>query len=717
MQKIKQLLEKFSSGVILFYRYTVSLFFFAIILFLYCITAVSTTILIKEKEGGHFFISDHPIITLIVIAAIIAVFVIMKGSRSLNDFIERIKKDDAYFKKVRFIMLGAMGIISLFWVFSTQFIPTADQIKIQNVVNDLRAENYTLFEPGEYFEIYTNQYGLVLISYFFSAFFGSSNYLVFSLFNVAAIMLFYYSLSELCGSFSFGRSTQLAVIGIGFLFYPLIIYSCYIYGTLGGLALGVAAMDMELKYFINGKRRNAIACIVFIMLAIIIKTNYSIFLIALVICAFIEVIRNKQLKQLILPGLLIVSLLVSVSLPVSLMSHITGSDLQGGASLWGWLAMGLQEGDRGPGAYNGYNLRLYRDVCNNDTQLHEFMAKENIVERLKVFSEDKAYAISFFTKKQAYQWGDPTYQYAWNIRDKRSQIELSNWIENFSSPGGTRISVIFLDRLTSFVYFGALLYCVLCRNKTNIYTLVLPMTFIGGYVFHTFWEAGPRYTLPFFVLLFPICIAGYSKLILLLPHLKKKKITKIKFGSEERKRINSTLLSLAPYICIAAAVICSVGVFLGVDSSLTADNEAYQRWLQTSDKQLIREGKYLLYAADDKGITLGEHKESSDESVEIKLSKKPTEVRVVYYDGDYWLKFPEERLYLTAESSSQKISAVRSGHNIEEHKWLVVNAGKNAVCFVYNRTYALTYDSEKDTVYLSKFNANKNQIWYLIKDW
>ena len=717
MEKANKLLEKCGSGITVIYRYTVNLLFFSIILFLYFISSASTTILIKDDEGGHLFISDHPILTLILIAGIITVFTAIKDSRKVKDFLDRIKKDESYFNKVRFTMIAIIGILSLLWAFSTQFIPNSDQMRIQSAVNELRKENYTYFVPGEYFYIYPNQFGLVLLSYFFSVFFGSSNYLVFSVFNVAAIMFFYYSLSELCGSYNFGRTAQISVIAMGFLFYPLIIYSCYIYGTIAGLAFGVAAMDMEIKYFLNGKRRNAIACAVFIMLAIIIKSNFSIFLIALFICAVIEIIRTKQIKQILLPGLLAAAMLVSSALPTFIISQITHVDFDGGASAWGWVAMGIREGDRAPGAFNYTNMDLYsQSECDHDR--HAELAKESVEERMEYFRENIPEAISFFTRKQAYQWGDPTFQSLWYIREKKSLIELSDWVRFMKTSRGEKFSLILLNPLLTFIYLGALLYCIICRSKTNIHTLILPMSFIGGYVFHTFWEAAPRYTLPFFVLLFPITIAGYFKLIQLLSQRKKKGISELLKTQKGRQTLQVKYLSIMPYLLIAVVVITTVGIFFGIDPSLTADNENYSEWLETaSEKQIVKEGNYLLYAGIDKAITLG-NMANDDESYDLKLSKDPTSIRIVYYNGNYWLKLPDKQLYISADNSSDKITAIQSDHDVDSRKWevLEVEDHKDYVCFVYNKTYALTYDSKNNTVYLSKFKGSMNQIWYLMKD-
>lgn len=40
--------------------------------------------------------------------------------------------------------------------------------------------------------------------------------------------------------------------------------------------------------------------------------------------------------------------------------------------------------------------------------------------------------------------------------------------------------------------------------------ILLPITFIGGFVFHIFWEAKGLFAMPYFLLLIPLCVLGYQ---------------------------------------------------------------------------------------------------------------------------------------------------------------------------------------------------------------
>lgn len=721
MQSEQKIWDKISSWFIQFYRNIVAWIFFAIILYLFFIATISTTILIRDAEGGHFFISDKTALSIIMIVLIPVVGKNLLDSRAVKKFLNRIKTDDVYFKKIRIRMLAVMGIVSVLWVLSTQFIPGADQLSIMNGVYALHKEDYSKFLPGTYFEQYQNQYGILLLSYIFSFFFGSSNYIAFSLFNIAALLIFYYELSELVGDFEFGRPAQLAVVLFGLIFYPLIIYTSYIYGTLLGLAFGIMAMDMELKYLTGRDRRHAVVSVVCIMLSVAIKSNYSIFMIAAAIVAVMDILRKKEIKLIALPVLMAVVSVLATSVPKAITSHITGEPLDQGATSWGWIAMGLQEGPRAPGAFNDYNIQLYRDVCNCDSELHAELAKENINERLEIFKNDPAYAVSFFTQKQAYQWGDPTFQYAWNIRGKASTMQMSDWVQFFKSPNGTQVNLYFLDPFMSVIFFGALLFCLLCKNDINLYSTVLLTTFIGGFLFHTIWEAGPRYTLPYFVLLFPYAVAGYYKLIQYIADKKRPTVKELKSTASGRDKLTQILVAGIPYLCIVIIFISFIGLFsVGIDGTLTKDNEAYTEWLAVnSRKPLIKEGSYKLCIKtkkgnQQKGIAFTESYDPEEDKIALTVSEDPETIRLVFYQGVYWIKFPEERRYIAVHSST-KVSASMYKTDDTTNQWTLSEAADGGVNIIYNNKYALTYNEEDGTVYISQLTGERNQVWYFEK--
>lgn len=65
--------------------------------------------------------------------------------------------------------------------------------------------------------------------------------------------------------------------------------------------------------------------------------------------------------------------------------------------------------------------------------------------------------------------------------------------------------------MQSIILFGSMLYAVnTLIEGTFAGAAVLPLTFIGGFIFHLFWEGKCQYTLPYFMLLLPLSIIGFT---------------------------------------------------------------------------------------------------------------------------------------------------------------------------------------------------------------
>ena len=66
----------------------------------------------------------------------------------------------------------------------------------------------------------------------------------------------------------------------------------------------------------------------------------------------------------------------------------------------------------------------------------------------------------------------------------------------------------YLNIFESVVYLGTLAYIFFTGRHTKLHRLLLPTIFIGGFIFHLFWEAKGQYTITYFVLLIPYCVRG-----------------------------------------------------------------------------------------------------------------------------------------------------------------------------------------------------------------
>lgn len=85
--------------------------------------------------------------------------------------------------------------------------------------------------------------------------------------------------------------------------------------------------------------------------------------------------------------------------------------------------MGLQDGKMAPGWWNGYNNQVY---LNNNFQYDTTKKAviEEIFHTVKSYTEDIGATISFFVKKIASEWNNPTFQTLWMMSEREGKSGL-----------------------------------------------------------------------------------------------------------------------------------------------------------------------------------------------------------------------------------------------------------------------------------------------------
>ena len=347
---IKSLSENRRSFFEEIYHCIVYGFFLIILVFLTFLCAFCTCQLDGTYTEVTYFLPDSPLLNLSVFLAVLILLTILKRLPASSRFLTRLEQDDQLFRSLHRTLLGILFGLSLLWVLSTQRRAGADQLNIQNTAYWFKLGDYSAFFKEGYLARYPNQIGLVLISWLFSLVFGSHNYTVFQIFNALFLTGFYSELSKLCELFGQKRSIRLSVLLTGILFFPLIIYCSFVYGNLGGQYFAVLAFRLEVQYFRKGRTLCAVLAAAFAALAVLLKMNYLIFWIGLLIYAAVEILRNRKASQLILPVLLLGFLWIQSVLPLMIVRSVTSEPLDQGCSSLAWVAMGLQQDSaRAPG--------------------------------------------------------------------------------------------------------------------------------------------------------------------------------------------------------------------------------------------------------------------------------------------------------------------------------------------------------------------------------
>lgn len=177
-----------------------------------------------------------------------------------------------------------------------------------------------------------------------------------------------------------------------------------------------------------------------------------------------------------------------------------------------WVAMGLQDnGETGPGWYNNYIVDVYED-SQYDSSITKSVAQEDIEKSLKYLTGDISAGMTFFYRKIASEWNEPTFQSLWINNKLRNRAEdMPQCVQNFFD-GQNEASKVYTLVYESFLFLlwaGIIIFLYSERKNENITNLIWMIIFIGGFLFHLFWEAKGQYTLIYVWLCIPYGVRGY----------------------------------------------------------------------------------------------------------------------------------------------------------------------------------------------------------------
>lgn len=491
------------------YMYVVSIFAFVICLALTLLNARYNCYMSDVWSSFHeitIFEKDNLLINfaaLIIFVVLFTLFSKITGKITLSDKVLNV---------IHYVLLTIIGVLGVIWVLSAKVTPKEDQLFVQQSLEAFLTGDITPFERGGYIYIYPHQTGFMWFSLVIAKIFGLYNYTALQLVNVVGLVLFYEAFSKLAVTFGFGRKVEIMALITGILFYPVILYTTFVYGNILGLAFALLAIRRAYSIDTGKSVLNIILTAFFMGLAVMCKKNYVIFAIGLMIWLFVKACDNKKKLNWISVVILCAGVTIGIKAPLALTEKITGCELNSGIPSISFVAMGLQEGERAPGWYNEYT----KDVaytCNYDAKAESEMAMESVKSSIKRFTLAPAYAVKFFLNKTTSQWCNPTFQSVWINQFVGDTENQPQWVQNFLSFDNALKHVNYLSVLTFLISFGAFIYLVLCRKDSGFTeSLILMIILVGGFVFHMFWEAKSEYVISYFVLLIPYSCAGFNRL-------------------------------------------------------------------------------------------------------------------------------------------------------------------------------------------------------------
>ncbi len=393
--------------------------------------------------------------------------------------------------------------------------------------------------PGGYLTRFPFQFPLLCLMRFLVIVFGPNAYTAFEVLNVlcAAItgVLIAYYVNLLF------RNKNVTILSLLFYaaFLPMIFYATFAYGNTLCLPFVFGALIFHAKNIRGGSWRDAMQSLICIFFAILLKSTMVYCLLGMIVVWIVSALRSKKWEHAVCV-LLAIAFFALSNVTVADAANSFGHSAKDGLPSTVWLAMATDPARKGgpnnPGWYNGYPTSFDVATYNKETIKKE--STEFLQNNLKHFANNPSDLLSFFTKKFAGEWLEPTYEsllassWKWNGPYRQILIDrkMNPALRSLYSGKLNMVVFTFLDALQfMLVAFTAVFLFVLLRKRKSpsslpkiscefsyeyLTTLLTPLVIVLGMaVLYIVWEAQSQYILPAYLLMIPFAARGFDMLL------------------------------------------------------------------------------------------------------------------------------------------------------------------------------------------------------------
>ncbi len=381
-----------------------------------------------------------------------------------------------------------------------------DPLHVYETAREFAEGDYRALETGGYIFRKLHQLGLVTYERILGLISPNVKFIFWvNLLLVNGINYFIYKLADMI--FVHNRRVNVITICLSYFFLPQFFFVVFAYGLIPGfffMLLGIWFME---KYFMEKKQYQWVLSIVCVSVAVLLKSNYLIAGITLAILCFLQFLKKRELGLLVI-ALLIVIVPVGAQKVLPAIYHLeTGLEINEGEPMLTYVAMGINpmnEG-RGPGWYDGSNYMWYQDT-GYDNEATTQKAKDCIENCFWVYRQDPVGSAKFFMRKIASQWCEPLFQSVWSgpLATMGQQVETESLQKLYRGEGMEPALRIWMKSLLLLVNLLATMYLVVKRKEKHGTEFAF-VFFVGGFLFHLFWEAKSQYIYPYVFVLLPSC--------------------------------------------------------------------------------------------------------------------------------------------------------------------------------------------------------------------
>lgn len=416
-------------------------------------------------------------------------------------------------KPLLVLMLIYVAGVSGLWAYATDSFPVADQKFILRCVDGLMNGDYFCMDPASpdgYLQYNRHQVGLTAFFEIFTRVFtgGKVNYHAIYGLNVVMITGIFFGLYLVTKQLTDRKDIINLELLLSFGMFQLMMYSTFVYGLIPGLFFAVYGIYFMLKLFQTKKWYHGCLMAFMLALAIVMKSNYLIFLIAVGIVLFVKATSEKYLVYLIYIVISAVCFIGMNTTAQNVYEERTGIEFGDTIPNSAYLAMGMKDGPSAPGWFNGFNHVTYR-LNGYDEEITDQISKEYIVERLQEFADNPMECLKFYYYKIVSQWNEVTYECFWiSMNEDNNTREMTPIVENLYRGKLHTVAEAVMNLYQLLMFAGTLVYAWMLKKHGDISKVIILLCILGGFLFHILWEGKSQYLISYFPLFLPCAAMG-----------------------------------------------------------------------------------------------------------------------------------------------------------------------------------------------------------------
>ncbi len=417
--------------------------------------------------------------------------------------------------------------LSLVWSQSVQIVPLADSRAILRAASLASQNDFPFFQwELPYFQMFPFQLGLVSVYELADRLFRSYSTLMLYALNAVSVLAAYWAVIQIAKQlFHDPRVTLMTIVFLGFCFQPML-FACFLYGNLPGLAALLWACVLLIRFIRTGSRLDVLWIALLCAGGVLVKQNNWIAVAAICLVLAVSLLRRFQVFKLVcLLSVLITPLLLSFGVK-AMYEWRAGAELGSGTPQTAWLVMGLSEADAAPGWYNGYTYSVLPNA-NLDAELARKTVSVDLHERIDALQSDPVATRDFFQKKILSQWNEPSFGSVFVSKSSNHYNDPPSYVWSiYDGIGGDILSFEFEHEVTfSYVLFllGILVLLINLFSRANRTTLkaparladpplesviLLPLVILGALLYHSLFEAKSQYAYVYLPMMQPFAAFG-----------------------------------------------------------------------------------------------------------------------------------------------------------------------------------------------------------------